>query len=157
MRKLLLLLLSSVLAARALPAQSSADTAGAMATVREFVRANELADLDRIVRTFDEAATVFMPVGNAPYRLTGTAQIRAAFADVFKGRTGPITITPSAVEAQVVGDVVIVTAHLRAIPPTPITEPLSFARRTFVLRQVGGEWRIVHHHASNFQWKPPGA
>lgn len=156
-RLLLALLMSGFLMAPTVHAQSPADDSGALATVRTFIQANETANLDLMVSTFSEEATLFMPVGDAPYRLTGKLQIRAVFAALFKSRTGPITITPAAVTAQMFGDMAIVTAHLRPVPPTPIKEPLSFARRTFVLRREGDRWLIVHHHASNFQWVPSGA
>lgn len=157
MRRLFALLLSFFLTAPAVHAQTTADEERALATVRTFIQANETANLDLIVSTFAEEATAFMPGGDAPYRLTGKPQIRAGFAALFKGRTGPITITPAAVNAQMFGDMAIVTAHLRPIPPTPITERISFARRTFVVRRVSDTWLIVHLHASNFQWDPPGA
>jgi ketosteroid isomerase-like protein len=128
----------------------------AVATVRTFVRANEQSDLDLIMSTFDEGATLFNPVGDRPYRLSGKAQIRQAFSEVFSRRSGPITITPRDVSVQMFGEMAIVTAHLREVPPQPIRDPISFARRTFVLRRVGDQWLIVHHHASNFQWNPPG-
>lgn len=157
MRLLLAVLLGGLLLAPTLHAQPAADEGGALATVRTFIRANETADLDLMVSTFAEDATLFMPVGDAPYRLTGKLQIRAAFAAIFGRRSGPITISPAAVTAQMFGDLAIVTAHLRDVPATPIKEPLSFARRTFVLHREGDTWLIVHHHASNFQWNPPGA
>lgn len=155
MRLLVAMLLSGVLMAPTVESQSTAGEDSALAVVRTFIRANETANVDLIVRTFAEEATVFLPGGDAPYRLTGTPQIRAGFAAIFKGRTGPITITPAAVNTQMFGDLAIVTAHLRDVPATPITEPMSFARRTFVLRREGARWLIVHLHGSNFQWNPP--
>lgn len=155
MRLLLTMLLSGVLMAPTVESQTTAGEDGALAVVRTFIRANETADLALIVSTFAEEATVFLPGGDAPYRLTGKPQIQAGFAAILKGRTGPITITPAAVHTQLFGDMAIVTAHLRDLPATPITEPMSFARRTFVLRREGDRWLIVHLHASNFQWNPP--
>jgi uncharacterized protein (TIGR02246 family) len=125
----------------------------ALATVQTFVKANETADLELIVSTFDEAATVFFP-GDRPQRASGKAEIRGVFAELFKQRKGPITITPRDVRVQLFGDVAIVTAHLRALPASPVREPTVFPRRTFVLRRVEGRWLIVHHHASNFALEP---
>lgn len=125
----------------------------ALATVQTFVRANETANLDLIVSTFDERATVFFP-GGRPQRASGKGEIREVFAELFKQRKGPITITPRDVSVQLFGDVAIVTAHLRALPATPIREPTVFPRRTFVLRRVDGRWLIVHHHASNIALEP---
>jgi uncharacterized protein (TIGR02246 family) len=126
----------------------------ALATVQTFVRANETANLELIVSTFDDAATVFFP-GDRPQRASGKTEIREVFGELFKQRKGPITITPRDVSVQLLGDVAIVTAHLRALPATPVREPTVFPRRTFVLRRVEGRWLIVHHHASNFVLGPP--
>jgi len=120
-----------------------------METVQTFIRANETANLELIVGTFDDAATVFFPGGQAQ-RANGKGEIREGFAGLFKQRTGAITITPRDVNIQMFDDLAIVTAHLGDLPPTPIREPMTFARRTFVLRQAGDRWLIVHLHASNY-------
>jgi hypothetical protein len=57
----------------------------ALATVQTFVRANETANLDLIVSTFDEGATVFFP-GGRPQRASGKGEIREVFAELFKQR-----------------------------------------------------------------------
>ena len=132
---------------------SGASNHGAIETVKEFVAANELADLARILDTFDDEATVFFP-GGQPQRASGKAEIRAAFAQIFKRRTGPISITVRDIEVQSFDDVVVVTAHLAALPSAPALEPTVFPRRTFVLRRAGERWLIVHHHASNFTVEP---
>ena len=62
----------------------------------------------------------------------------------FTARRGPIAITPADIDAQMYGDVAIVTAHL----VRPSTAP-GTSRRTFVLRKTGDRWLIVHLHASN--------
>jgi ketosteroid isomerase-like protein len=125
---------------------------GPVETVQKFVRANELADLESIMATFDEGATHFAPA--QPLRASGKPAIREAFAQVFKQRRGPIIIMPTDVAVQSFGDVAIVTAHLGALPALPVAEPTTFGRRTFVLRRTANEWRIVHLHASNFLLTP---
>lgn len=130
-------------------AQGTTSRDRVMETVQTFIRANETANLELIVGTFDDAATVFFPGGQAQ-RANGKVEIREAFAALFKPRTGPITITPRDVNIQWFDDLAIVTAHLGDLPPTPVREPMTFARRTFVLRQVGDRWWIVHLHASNY-------
>ncbi len=131
------------------PAQSTTSRDRVMETVQTFIRANETANLELIVGTFDDAATVFFPGGQAQ-RANGKVEIREVFAGLFKPRTGPITITPRDVNIQVFDDSAIVTAHLGDLPPLPIRQPVTFARRTFVLRRVGDRWLIVHLHASNY-------
>lgn len=131
------------------PAQGTTARERVMETVQTFIRANETSNLDLIVATFDDAATMFFPSGQ-PQRAHGKAEIREVFARLFGQRTGPITITPRDVHVQLFDDTAIVTAHLGVLPPMPIREPVTFARRTFVLRPVGERWLIVHHHASNY-------
>ena len=130
-------------------AQSTTSRDRVMETVQTFIRANETANLELIVGTFDDAATVFFPGGQAQ-RANGKVEIREAFATLFKPRTGPIAITPRDVNIQVFDDSAIVTAHLGDLPPLPVREPATFARRTFILRRVGDRWLIVHLHASNY-------
>lgn len=130
-------------------AQGTTSRDRVMETVQTFIRANETSNLELIVATFDDAATVFFPSGQAQ-RATGKAEIRETFARLFRPRTGPITITPRDVHIQVFDDSAIVTVHLGDLPPMPIGEPSTFGRRTFVLRQAGDRWLIVHLHASNY-------
>ena len=130
-------------------AQGTTSRDRVMAAVQTFIRANETANLELIVGTFDDAATVFFPGGQAQ-RANGKGEIREGFAGLFKQRTGAITITPRDVNIQMSGDLAVVTAHLSDLPTTPIREPMTFSRRTFVLRQVGDRWLIVHLHASNY-------
>ena len=124
-------------------AQSVSEQDLALKTVQTFIAANERADLPLMMTTFADDATVFMPCEPAK-RLSGNAAIRDAFAALFSARRGPIVITPADIDAQMYGDVAIVTAHL----VRPSTAP-GTSRRTFVLRKTGDRWLIVHLHASN--------
>lgn len=130
-------------------AQDTTSQDRVMETVQTFIRANESANLKLIVATFDDTATVFFPSVQAQ-RATGKAEIREVFANLFRLRSGSITITPQDVNIQVLDEVAIVTAHLNALPTHPVSEPVTFSRRTFVLRKVGERWLIVHLHASNY-------
>lgn len=146
-----------VATAAVLPASGSAQNLSPnspVSVVETFVRANERADLELIMSTFDEAATLFPP-GDRPQRATGRTEIRAFFESTFGQRSGPITITPRDVHVQQLGDIAVVTAHLAPLPTLPVAEPTTFPRRTFVVKRVDGRWVIVHLHASNFQLSPP--
>jgi uncharacterized protein (TIGR02246 family) len=128
-------------------ASAQSDSAGrdsALATVQTFIKANETRDLELIVSTFADDATVFFP-GEPQTRVSGKENIRQAFAALFQQRAGTITIKPTDVAVQLFGDMAIVTAHLER----PATAP-GTSRRTFVVRRTGDRWLIVHHHASNF-------
>ena len=122
-------------------------------TVQTFIRANETANLELILGTFDDNATMFFP-NTQPERADGKAEIREVFAQTFKRRTGPITITPRNVDVQLFDNFAVVTAHLRDLPTKPILEPITFARRTFVLRQIGNRWLVVHLHGSGYLLAP---
>lgn len=122
-------------------------------TVMTFIRGIETGDVELLTSVFAEDATVFQPVV-VPTRAVGREEIRAAFRGIFPNG-GAGKITPRDVLVQDLGEIAIVTAHLRAMPELPVTKPTSFARRTFVLRWTGERWEIVHLHASNFRIEPP--
>ena len=129
-------------------AAKTADQTQPLATVQTFIKANTSGDLDLIVSTFAEDATVFFP-SDPPERVSGRARIREAFAVLLKRRSagaGPV-IKPTDVDVQVMGNTAIVTAHL----DRPSTAAPGTSRRSFVLRREGERWLIVHHHASNLQ------
>jgi len=145
-----------VVAATVVPSSASAQSApreDPVAVVETFVQANERADLDLIMSTFDETATLFAP-GERPQRATGTVEIRAFFESTFGQRRGPITITPTDIHVQQLEDIAIVSAHLGRLPTLPVAEPTTFSRRTFVVKRRGDRWVIVHLHASNVQLSP---
>jgi len=144
---------SGLLAMPSVLAQDTTPRDRVLATVQTFIRANETANLELILGTFDDNATVFLP-NTQPQRANGKAEIREVFAQAFKPRTGPITITPRNLDVQLFDDFAVVTAHSRDLPTAPILEPITFARRTFVLRQIGSRWLIVHLHASGYLLSP---
>lgn len=136
-------LLVALLFVSGVSAQSDSGRDGPLATVQTFIKANETRDLELIVSTFADDATVFFP-GEPQTRVTGKENIRHVFAALFQQRAGVISIKPTDVVVQLFGDIAIVTAHLER----PATAP-GTSRRTFVLRRTGDRWLIVHHHASN--------
>ena len=92
-------------------AQTGAAREAATATVQTFITANENRDLEKIVSTFADDATVFFP-GEPSARVSGKESIRQVFAALFKQRAGAITIKPTDIAVQLFGDTAIVTAHL---------------------------------------------
>lgn len=145
--------LSALLSMPSILGQGTTPQARVTDTVQTFVRAIETANLELILSTFEDSATVFFP-NTQPQRANGKAEIREVFAQAFKQRTGPITITPRNVDVQLFDNFAVVTAHLSDLPTTRIREPITFARRTFVLRQIGDRWLIVHLHASGYLLSP---
>jgi uncharacterized protein (TIGR02246 family) len=132
----------------------AADTRDAItSTVLACVKGIATGNVELIASTFAEDATAFFPTKSAA-RISGKTAIAEAFAALFGPKPRPTTITPREMVIQEMGDVAIVTAHLRDLPAMPIREVSTFPRRTFVLRHVEGRWLIVHLHASNYQLVP---
>ena len=138
--------------------QASSDPA--LAKAQAFVAALNNADLDALVETFAEDATIFLPFSSDPARVTGKERIRGAF-DPFLQRVrasgeGPpyLRISPADVHVQHLDGTAVVTFHLGKFPAPTDKEPSTFSRRTVVLRQIGGKWLIVHLHASNMVSAP---
>ena len=123
------------------------DKAEVLAVVNRVVSGLAHLDADAIVANFAEDATFFFPdSANQPARVEGKAAIRDVFERVFaewrkSGATSPMPHLDD-VRAEMFGDVALVTFQIRG----PV-----LSRRTFVLRRIGGAWRIVHLHASNIR------
>ena len=97
-------------------------------TAKALVKALETANIDLLMSTFDESATVFMPSPLMPGRRSGKTEIREAFEAFFKSLPPGavlITITPRDLETQLLGDVAIVTFHLGQVPAQPPQGPVS--------------------------------
>ena len=112
-------------------------------TLDGFFRAVESRDLDRITLYFEEDAQMFSPLGTYPARLDGRAAIMEQFkaiSEALKQMPTPIRIDPQEMVVREFGDIALVTFHLKL--PGPLH------RRSFILRQRDGRWRIAHIHAS---------
>ena len=113
----------------------------------DFVAAFIALDWDRFRRHFAKDASVFFPPSaNFPTRADGRKAIEKVFGSVFenakKQRSVPpyLTIEPLDMRVQMLGDVAVVTFHLK--------DPGIFGRRTVVFRRYDKRWLIVHLHAS---------
>jgi ketosteroid isomerase-like protein len=104
-------------------------------------------DADAIVANFADDATFFFPESaNQPARVEGKAAIREVFERAFaewrkSGTSSPVPQL-SDMRSDVFGDFAVITFHIRGA---------VLSRRTFVLRRIGGAWRVVHLHASNIR------
>ena len=154
------LVLSMMFPASALCETPTQEAPGPVGTVKAFLLALGNADLDGILATFAEDATVYLPISSSPKRLTGRKQIRECFApfleNVRSSGQGPpyMVLNPQDVQIQDYGSTAIVTFHLGRLPVKESEEPTSFSRRSFVLRLINGQWLIVHLHGSNLQVQP---
>ena len=117
------------------------------AAVDAVVSGLEHLDAGATVAPFADDATVFFPdSAGEPARVEGKAAIRAIFERFFeqvrKSGTTSMTLHAADVRVDVAGDAAVVTFHLRGG---------ILSRRTFVLRRIGGTWRVIHLHASNIR------
>ena len=116
------------------------DEADVRAAMASFMSALNALDADRIIGAFAEDATAFFPLSQ-PQRANGREEIAAVFRRYIEGSNGqPTNLVPQDMTVQTSGDLALVTFQ---IPGG------STARRTFVLRHIGGKWLITHMHASN--------
>ena len=106
-----------------------------------FIHAVNVADVDGFVACFATDATAFFPSSASAARRKGVDEIRSAVAPVFA--QGPRTPPAALADLTITRDGSLVVASFDAGSGT------MHARRTLVLRNIEGEWRIVHLHASN--------
>lgn len=135
-------------------------TPGPVDTVNAFLTGLDNADLDSVVATFADDATVFLPIPAIPELLTGRKEIQEGFApflaNIRSSGQGPpyMTLKPQGIQVQDMGTTAIVTFHLGKLPADESKEQTSYSRRTFVLQLIKGKWLIVHMHASNMMLPP---
>jgi ketosteroid isomerase-like protein len=121
-------------------APRSASRAEVELVVTGLVAAVNSADVEGFMALFAPEASVFLPSAANPSRLTGPAQIRAGISPAFEARpTNPMVIR----------DLLITVEGTMAIASFEIGNPIVHSRRTLVLKNTGGKWKIVHLHASN--------
>lgn len=150
-----LLLFVASCASSSSPARHATGSDDPVAVVNAFVAALCNADLDSLVATFADDATVFTPIPSVPQRVAGKAAIRQAFAPFLESLRatggGPpyMSLNPREVEVRRFDQTAIVTFHLGQLPSADGHQPTSFSRRSFVLRYASGRWLIVHLHGSN--------
>lgn len=110
--------------------------------IKDFLIPFSNLEVAKFIDYFADDATVFFPAaGFSAVRVEGKANIARTFGQVFKpsGASRPV-IQPQDLKVQRLGDTAIVTFHLGS--------DASRARRTFVLRRIESQWKIVHLHAS---------
>jgi ketosteroid isomerase-like protein len=136
------------------PPGSSQATGDVEAAARTFLSAFNGLDMPAFLDCFADDATVIHPPSGPPRtfpkRLQGKTEIARTFQIVFdeirraSGRSTPPyqNIQPQELLVQHYDDVAIATFHLGT--------DARRGRRTLVFRRLGGDWKIVHLHASVF-------
>lgn len=122
---------------------------------RELMKASENLDLEKVIGSFADDATMFFPMTESPQRFGGKESIRAYYVKVFENvrrrsasQAPPYQkLVPEDIAWHVAGpDAAIVTFHIRG--------GQDLARRTVVLARRDGTWLVVHLHASNLPVGP---
>ena len=98
--------------------------------------------------TLADDITVMFDSAMLPERQDGIVAVEKAFSRVFPPAGSrpsqlPPPLQPENLLVQDLGDVVIVSFHLRA--------PKAVARRTVVMQRTAAGWRVVHIDASSFE------
>ena len=109
------------------------------AFVERFLRSVNASNTDDFIACFASDATAFFP--SAAARRTGTDAIRKAVQPTFaQGPRNP----PAQLD-----DLVITMQGRMAVASFDASNGTMHSRRTLVLQQISGEWKIIHLHASN--------
>lgn len=122
------------------------------AVVERFVAALNDLDLGELERLLADDATAFLPSPQLRARIEGRGAIVAALTPLFeaerkRGNGPPYThLKVQSLLVQREGTVAIATFD--------VGTPDVSSRRTVVLVRRGGEWKVLHFHASNL--RPPG-
>jgi ketosteroid isomerase-like protein len=103
-------------------------------------------DWEAFRATFADDITVMFDGSAVAERRDGRAAVEEAFRRVFpkpgaEPPEPPSPLQPANLRVQDLGEVVIISFHLRA--------PAGVSRRTVVLQRRAGGWRVVHIHASS--------
>jgi ketosteroid isomerase-like protein len=137
-------LVALALAAAPLPESTSTPEAAAAS----FLDAFKSMDEARFKMFFAPDVTMFFPDGPFPHgRVEGRDAVLSAFRTFFKlvkerGRMA-LNIVPLEQRVQLYGDVAVVTFRLDGDE--------TVGRRSIIFRNIGGDWRIAHFHASTIE------
>lgn len=145
---LLLVLLSGACASAPAPAPV-ANVTSVREAMNGFMEALNALDVDRMSTFFADDITAFVPTAQAD-RINGkpaVVEVFRQFVETTRKTTSRLEIVPEDLEVDADDKTALVTFNVRSAG--------SVLRRTFVFRHQGGQWLIVHFHASNF--KPPGS
>ena len=115
--------------------------------MRDFLVAFSNREFAVFVPYFSEDATVFFPPSTAAPlgRVRGRAQIEQTFKSIFDAYPLRSTRAATPVAPQ---DLLIQELGGHAVVTFQLGSETTRQRRTFVLRRIGDEWKIVHLHGS---------
>lgn len=115
--------------------------------IRDFLVAFSNRDFAVFVPYFSEDATVFFPPSTAAPlgRVQGRSEIERTFKMIFDAYPPRPNRPPTPIAPQ---DLLIQEVDGHAVVTFQLGSETARQRRTFVLRRVGQEWKIVHMHGS---------
>ena len=115
--------------------------------IRDFLVAFSNRDVAVFGPYFSEDATVFFPPSTAAPlgRVQGRSEIERTFKMIFDAYPPRTTRPPTPIAPQ---DLLIQEVDGHAVVTFQLGSETARQRRTFVLRRVGQEWKIVHMHGS---------
>jgi ketosteroid isomerase-like protein len=115
--------------------------------IRDFLVAFSNRDFAAFVPYFAEDATVFFPPSTAAPlgRVQGRPEIERTFKTIFDAYPPRTTRPPIPIAPQ---DLLIQQFDGHALVTFQLGSDTARQRRTFVLRRIGNEWKIVHLHGS---------
>lgn len=114
-----------------------------------YIDAFNTRDWERFRATFAEDISVMFDRPIPPERRDGRASVEEVFRGGFPApgqpsRALPRPIEPQNLLVQELGESAVISFHLRG--------PGEVARRTVVLRKTKKGWRVIHIHASSYDW-----
>ena len=115
--------------------------------IRDFLVAFSNRDFAVFIPYFSEDATVFFPPSTAAPsgRVQGRSEIERTFKTIFEAYPPRPGRPPTPIAPQ---DLLIQELDGHAVVTFQLGSETARQRRTFVLRRIGDEWRIVHLHGS---------
>lgn len=143
MRKTVALLFVLIAAACATSPSRSDD--GAALAMQRFLDALNALDAAAIEAMLAEDVTAFFPTVSAT-RVDGKEKVAAVFREFVEQSKQIESRKPIVAE-----DLEVVRFGGIAIATFNVRNPAVTSRRTFVFRRHGGQWVIVHFHASNIR------
>ncbi len=128
------------------------DSTAVMKSVNDFVTAFNHFNWDSFRKSFTDDATIFFPYWSEARRIQGRQDIEKAWLTIFPefvdvNNTRKLQITPKDIHLQLYQQNAIVSFHLG-------DGINSLSRRTLLMLNEKGNWKIAHLHASSVTKDP---
>ena len=130
----------------AICAQAQNDSLAVKSSVENFLSAFNSFQWEAFRNSFADDATIFFPDWEQAKRVSGRNEIEKTWLELFpefkySANTKTLGIAPRDIDIEQYGQTAIATFHLGS-------GEKFLSRRTLVMANLKGEWKIVHLHAS---------